>query len=199
MREYIISRANAPIDWSEIPKLNIDHQLWLETTVDIPAFGQICYSDDAFYVRLCAKEQHIRSEETGPLGMPYNDSCLEFFFCPVPGDSRYFNIEYNPDCCVYLGLGTGVPDQVRLLPLFECFDPVAKRTEDGWEVQYRVPFSFIRRFFPEFAIRSGMEIRANCFKCGNLTPQPHYLAWNPVLCQEMNFHRPEYFGVMRFE
>lgn len=199
MQEYQILRATAPIDWDRIPTLSIDHQLWLDTAVDIPAFAQICYGDDALYVRMWARERNIRAEETGSVGMPCNDSCLEFFFSPVPGDVRYFNIEYNPNCCLYLGLGTGVPDQVRLLPLFECFDPEAKRTEDGWEVQYRVPFSFIRRFFPEFAVRPGMEIRANCFKCGNLTPQPHYLAWNPVTCQEMNFHLPEYFGIMRFE
>ncbi|MBR5570284.1 MAG: hypothetical protein IKW10_05250 [Oscillospiraceae bacterium] len=39
-------------------------------------------------------------------------------------------------------------------------------------------------------------IRANCYKCGDLTPKPHYLSWNPVTSPNPDFHRPQDFGLM---
>ena len=67
-------------------------------------------------MRLRARERDIRAEYTGLTDMPCEDSCLEFFFSPRPGDSRYFNIEFNPNCCMYLGLCDGRDALVRLLP-----------------------------------------------------------------------------------
>ena len=85
-------------------------------SVDISATGQVCYDEEALYVRLTAKEKNIRAEGKGPLDAPCEDSCLEFFFCPMMEDNRYFNIEYNPNCCIYLGFASGVHDLVRLIP-----------------------------------------------------------------------------------
>lgn len=56
--------------------------------------------------------------------------------------------------------------------------------------------SCLELFFPEFA-PSG-TIRGNFYKCGNLTAQEHYLAWNRVDAECPDFHRPEYFGTMSF-
>lgn len=70
------------------------------------------------------------------------------------------------------------------------------RTADGWDVTYELPFKLLRLFFPEFA-PSG-TIRGNFYKCGDLTAQEHYLAWNRVDAECPDFHRPEYFGTMSF-
>ena len=199
MQEYTIVRKTGEINWAKIPYLTIGTQLWSDQPVDISSYAQFCYDEDAIYAHLWAREQHIRAEETGPAGKPFQDSCLEFFFSPVPGDTKYFNIEFNLNCCVYLGLGHGLADQVRLVPLYlDPLKPSARRTNDGWEVFYHIPYSFIRFFFPDFKAVPGLAIRANCFKCGDLTVQPHYFSWNPVECAEINFHRSEYFGQMIF-
>ena len=63
---------------------------------------------------------------------------------------------------------------------------------------YRVPFAFLRLFFPGFDPKPGDAIRANCFKCGDLTEVEHYFSWNPVDSPTPNFHRPEDFGRMVF-
>ena len=196
MKEYTITRVNGRPDWTTIPALAIDEQLW-RPRVDIAAFARIAWDDERLYVRLNAVEANIRAEHRGPLGMPCEDSCLEFFFSPTPGDPRYFNIEYNPNASLYLGFGDG-RNPIRLLPERDWFAAAAGRTADGWQVEYAVPFEFVRMFVPEFQPTVGGAIRANCYKCGDLTAAEHFLAWNPCTSEEPNFHRPQDFGLMRF-
>ena len=194
----IVRKPNI-LDWSNIPVIPIDEHM--ETPqVDIEAIAQICYDDEALYVRLAAKEREIRAEYTEPLDMPCQDSCLEFFFCPTAGDKRYFNIEFNPNCCVYLGIGSCLQDLVRLIPQSgDVLHPEAKRIEGGWEITYKVSADFIQRFFPEFQLKSGKVIRANFYKCGDLTVQEHELCWNRLAEGEHDFHRSCDFGILELE
>ena len=66
----------------------------------------------------------------------------------------------------------------------------------SWDLYYELPFSLIRLFFPDFAPEG--RLRANFYKCGDLTKQEHYLSWNRVECEKPDFHRPEYFGELIF-
>lgn len=197
MREYTITYTKEAPDWENIPKLDIDTVLWTEPA-PIDAWAQICRDDRALHVRLSAIEPYIRAENRDPMQEPCEDSCLEFFFCPDPEDNRYFNIEFNPNGLMYLGFGSGAHDLIRLMPEDEPITPHVVRTANGWNLTYSVPYSLILRFFPNFQPVSGGCIRANCFKCGNLTVHPHYLSWNPVTSEKPAFHRPEDFGVMYF-
>jgi hypothetical protein len=43
-----------------------------------------------------------------------------------------------------------------------------------------------------------MTLRGNCYKCGDLTEQEHYLSWNPVTSEHPCFHRPQDFGRLVF-
>lgn len=196
MKRYTIARVSGRPDWDAVPALDIDEQLW-RPPVDIAAQAKIAWDDERLYVRLEAREAHIRAVHTGNLGMPCEDSCLEFFFSPTPGDPRYFNIEYNPNASLYLGFGDGVNPN-RLLPEKDWFGAKTQRTQDGWTVEYAVPFAFVRVFVPGFAPTTGASMRANCYKCGDLTPAEHYLAWNPCTSEQPNFHRPQDFGLMIF-
>ena len=67
---------------------------------------------------------------------------------------------------------------------------------DGWSVEYEIPGEFVSRFFPGFTWHEGLRIRANAYKCGDLTPSPHYLSWNPMDPGIVSFHRPDHFGEM---
>ena len=55
---------------------------------------------------------------------------------------------------------------------------------------------FLRALFPGYELVSGTVIRANCYKCGDLTVKPHYLSWNPVVNPTPDFHRSCDFGAM---
>jgi len=198
MRKYTIAKKPEPLDWSAVPKLSIDNLLWSDP-VDIKAEAALCYDDDGLYVRLTAIEKNIRAENTGKLGIPCEDSCLEFFFSPINGDSRYFNVEVNPNGCLYLGFGSSRYNLHRLIALYESFSVETSRTPDGWLVTYRIPWDFIRLFFPEFKACSGTTMRANFYKCGDLTVQPHYFSWNPITLENPEFHCPDHFGLLCFE
>lgn len=199
MREYIIVRRPEPMDWANVPELEIDNVLW-DTEAGVRAWGQLCWDEEALYLRLRAREAHIRAEHPAEekLAAVCEDSCLEFFFSPAPGDARYFNIEYNPNACLYLGFGGERAKRVRLIPKRDPFEPETRRTSEGWEIAYRVPFDFLRQFCPDFAPKPGDALRANCYKCGDKTVREHYLSWNPVASPAPDFHRPQDFGRMVF-
>ena len=161
---------------------------------------QMYYDKDAIYIHQTAKEAHIRAEHRTPLAQVCEDSCMEFFFSPMPTDNRYFNFEWNYNGCLYLGIRTGRNHAVRLQPAdpVTLFDFHSNLTPDGWELFYKIPLSFIQLFFPDFHLQPGAKIRANCYKCGDKTVQPHYLSWNPCTSTAPDFHRPQDFGEMLF-
>ena len=117
-------------------------------------------------------------------------------------EDRYFNIEFNPNGCMFLGLGVSdISRHTRLIAdPKELFDIKVNFTNDGWEVFYKIPVEFIQRFFPEFTLESGKKIRANLYKCGDECVQPHYFSWCQVVpLPASSFHNPKIFGEMIFE
>lgn len=198
MKTYTIVPKAGALDWSAVPEADIDCCQW-GYFADISSKAQLCYDEEAIYVRLRAREANIRAEVKEQTGLPYFDSCLEFFFCPMEGNNTYFNIEMNPNCAMFLGIGTSNYDLIRLiLPEDGNFEATSVRTEDGWEITYRVPASFVRRFFPEFSMYPGKKIRGNFYKCGDETVVPHYFAWNPIENDILDFHQPDWYGEFIF-
>ena len=202
MKEATIPFAGAAIDWESIPKISISEQVRVRDS-DATAYAQICYTEDALQVRLTADEPEILRIENDPLGMPCMDSCLEFFFCPMVDDIRYFNFEFNPNACMFLGFGPSIDDLTRLIPIEnqkeELFAPEVSFHEGGWSVCFRVPYAFIRRFIPEFTAAPGKAIRANFYKCGERLQKPHSLAWCMVAREGRSiFHTPQQFGTLYF-
>jgi len=187
-------------DWSGIPVISMECS-YQQSPDDIHAFAQICYNPEMLYLHLWAEEPHIRAVETGPLGKPWQDSCLEFFFRPVPNDMRYFNFEFNPNGCMFLGVGSPDFGLTRLLPddVDGLFATKIIKAEKGWDLQFHIPSTFILRFFPAYKAAPGKSIYANFYKCGDFTAPPHYYSWNPVDGEPLSFHRPECFGRLFFE
>ena len=200
MRQYTIKKVTGEIDWAKVPALDVDNYLWCEP-LDIKMKSQICYSEEGLHVHLRAWEKDIRAELHEPMSMVCEDSCMEFFFRPMEGDLRYFNLEINPNGQMYIGFGPNMPKLVRLA-LQEEDTLLQKKwnyTEDGWEVFYTFPVEVIRVFFPGYELKSGMKIYANSYKCGDETVKPHFIAWNPVDVVVPSFHEPEHFGLMVLE
>ena len=200
MREYTIKKINGSPDWNTIPSLEVDNYQWCDE-LDIIMKAQICYDETGLHVHLRAWETDIRAELTAPMSMICEDSCMEFFFRPVDGDMRYFNLEINPNAQIYLGFGPNMPQLVRLALQDEdaILQKHANRTDGGWEVFFTFPVSVIRVFFPGYELKSGMNIYANCYKCGDETATPHFISWNRIESDIADFHQPEHFGRMVLE
>jgi hypothetical protein len=45
----------------------------------------------------------------------------------------------------------------------------------------------------------GMTATGNVYKCGDNLPVPHFISWNPITTENPDFHRPDFFGQMKFE
>ena len=201
-KEAIIPKVLSEADWSALPVLPITEQV-RPTASEAQANAQIGYDENYLYIRLTAEEEEIRREETAPLGMPCRDSCLEFFFRPEETDLRYINFEFNPNGCLYLGFGSGPGNLFRIVvsdaKRQALFAPALTIGAGKWEVQFRVPYTFICHFFPNFSAYPGKLLPANFYKCGDLLEKPHYLAWNMITRTGTGlFHTPEEFGTLRF-
>ena len=196
-KSYTIRSVAGKPDWESIPELEADRILW-KPDCGIRAFGRICHDAQHLFVCLRAAEKQIRAEYTAPLSPVHEDSCLEFFFMPK-GENRYFNFEINPNGCLHVGFGHGREDSTVLFrkDMARFFEIRTGKTPDGWEACYRIPLSFLCLFWPGFSF-TGILL-ANVYKCGDKTAHEHYLSWNPVSSGTPDFHRPEDFGVMRFE
>ena len=198
MKTAQLIRVTGPVDWDKLPRIAIDAPI-KESDSPATAFAQICATEDALLLHLSATEPEIRAEGTSPLAEVCEDSCLEFFFRPVEGEMRYFNMEWNPNCTLFLGFGSCIEDILRIVPEEEqkqqLFAPEVVRREDGWEIFFRVPYSFVRGFMPEFKVEPGKALYCNFYKCGDQLQQPHYLTWNPIMRQgRSRFHTPAEFG-----
>ena len=196
-RQYRIQQVTGEPDWDKIEKAPLDQRLWRPCEA-ISAYAQLAYDESRLYVHLHAEEAQIRAENSGVLDQPCQDSCLEFFLSAAECDARYLNIELNPNLCLYFGFGPGRVDRMRLLLPGggKTLNACCERTATGWDVAYELPFKLLQLFFPDFS-PSG-KIRGNFYKCGDLTAQEHYLAWNRVDAGHPDFHLPAYFGELCF-
>lgn len=199
MKTYTLKKITGAPDWSTIPVMPIDTLLWTDP-LPVTAQAQLCWDEDALYLRMEAIEPNIRMKETDRLAEICYDSCLEFFL-QLTEEPTYMNFEINPLANYLIGQGRcGVDRRLRIIvPDFETrMDPKVTFTENGWVLTYKVPFSFLQLFYPQFEAKVGVKVRANCYKCGDKTVKPHYLAWNPVVNDEPAFHKPDYFGQLIF-
>ncbi len=198
---YRIVKTDGAPNWDKIDTLSVDIP-YLNSPADYRTWAQFAYDDDKLYVHFSCEEPATRADERGLIGVPCEDCCMEFFFAPMQEDIRYFNIEFNYNACMYLGIGSSLDTLVRLLP--DCEDnvlyPHVYSTDTGWEIFYTIPFEFVRRFFPNFTVYRGKVMRANCYKCADKTVPPHYFSWNPIVYEgEFTFHAPKSFGTMIFD
>lgn len=198
MKSYTISpvHTETPV-WTEVPYLQVDNVQWLPDA-GIRMVQQLCYDDKHLYVHQRAWEQDVRAEHTGYLQQVCEDSCMEFFFSVA--DDRYFNVEINPNGCIRFAFGYANGVRTQLVPkdLEILFDIRADMLSDGWELFYQIPLSFLQLFYPSYHWKPGTQMRANCYKCGDLTARPHYLTWSPVASERPNYHRPQDFGLLLF-
>ena len=68
-----------------------------------------------------------------------------------------------------------------------------------WRVEYGIPFDLFEAYIGNrLDFRKTATWRGNFYKCGDKTSHPHWASWSPI-GEELNFHCPQYFGVLEFE
>lgn len=139
----------------------------------------------------------LKAEYTSDKDPVWEDSCVEFFFAPFPGEG-YYNIECNPRGCIYMCYGKDRA-QRTFLPesSYKAIVRTVKMQGAGqWGVRLEIPSSVfcLGSSFSEYSELT--QARGNLYKCGGV--QRHYLSFFPILTPRPDFHRPEYFGKIEF-
>lgn len=165
----------------------------------------IGHGSTEIYLQYNVRERNTRAiylQDNDPV---WNDSCVEFFFSPGEEDT-YYNLEVNCIGTLLLGYGRKKPDRERagqdVLKKIRRIsslkhEPAEFSDEITWSVALAIPVEV----FYGHAIHSlsGMQCRANFYKCGDEMKVPHYLSWQPINTDSPNFHLPEFFGTLFFE
>jgi hypothetical protein len=165
----------------------------------------IGYTDREILLKYYINEQYFKAEKTETNQMVCEDSCVEFFVSPAD-DGIYYNFEFNGIGTCLLGSGTGRTDSTRVDP--EIVSKIRRQTSVGgapvkerkspfsWTITIAIPKEvFFRHNIKEL---KGKTFRANFYKCGDMLPVPHFVTWNPVKTGKPDYHRPEYFGLVKF-
>jgi hypothetical protein len=165
----------------------------------------IGYTDNEILLKYYITEKHFKAEKTRSNQMVCEDSCVEFFVSPAD-DGIYYNMEFNGIGTCLLGAGTARensakadPEIISKIRRFSSVGlaPVRERTGRFlWHLTVAIPFEVF--FHHKVKDLKGKIFRANFYKCGDMLSVPHYVTWNPVGTENPDYHRPEYFGKLKF-
>lgn len=165
----------------------------------------IGYTSKEILLKYFVEENWFKAEKTESNQEVYEDSCVEFFVSPAD-DGIYYNFEFNGIGTCLMGSGTerenrnrtdpDIISWIRRLPSAGT-KPIGERTgRFGWTLTLAIPYQVF--FVHRITSLGGKIIRANFYKCGDKLTMPHFLSWNPVKTEDPDFHKPEYFGILKF-
>lgn len=187
----------------------IDELPWPESYPEKPyARFNIAHSNEEVYIKYYIREEYTRAIHTMTNDAVYEDSAVEFFVKPFDSDPRYYNFEINAIGVIHAACGTGREGRKTLPPsLIEGIRTLSTMGTQPFEeiqgdIQWKVLVAIPLVTLVEHSIDSlsGMKMRANFHKCGDLLSKPHYIMWNPGKrdAPKPEFHLSDYFGEIEF-
>ena len=162
-----------------------------------------------FHVR----DRYVRCRGTNYFDPVWKDSCVEFFAQPKP-ERGYFNFEFNCGgafLCSHIVNPERTPDgfkeftkvPARIGKTIRAWSSLPPRVEAEiadpvmWTLRFFIPLALFEHYVGPLGELSGQVWRGNFFKCADESSHPHWACWSPV--DQLNFHRPNCFGTIRFE
>ena len=197
--------------WEKIKPIRIENRMGEEPRFRPITEAKMLYDAANVYVIFRVRDKFVKSTVTTYNGHVSGDSCVEFFFSPNSAEpGHYFNLEVNAGGTPLIFFITNPRKEFTKLPdslidqieiahsLPNVVNPEITE-EVTWTIEYRIPLGILKPFTEVTIPSPGVTWRANFYKTGSDTSNPHYYTWSPVSYPEPNFHLPEYFGVLTFE
>jgi hypothetical protein len=197
--------------WRDIESIKINLSHWPVQSEHIPyTEAKLQYDAAHLYVIFRVHDCYVRAVTSQINGEVWKDSCVEFFFAPNPDKPyAYFNLEAN--CCGILlaQCHTGPRQNSRFLDVEDCHRINIDSSASGpirneiaksltWTLEYVVPFELLARYADIMKPVRGVTWYGNFYKCADDCSYPHWMAWSSINSEELDFHRPDYFGVLTF-
>jgi len=187
----------------DIPKELIDNVCWESYPYKPEVAFAMGYGEQGVFLKFYVEEKHLRAINAEPNQPVYEDSCVEFFIS-FDDEAEYYNFEFNCAGTCLLGFGKGRDGRELISP--EIIKKITSQStlrsatnaeaNIGWELTLAIPFSAFQHH--NITSLSDKKCRANFYKCGDMLPEPHFLAWNTIISETPNFHLPEFFGRVEF-
>ncbi len=189
------------------PLNNVDWREWKKFPYQPEVSFRIAHDDSLLFLKYYVKEAHVLARQSQPNTPVHRDSCVEFFVDPLQ-DGNYYNFEFNCIGTAHLAYGPDrsnrkfIPaDMVKSkIKTWSTLGNVPFEEKSGafeWEMVIVIPSSIFT--FNKGLSFSKLISNANFYKCGDDTTQRHYLSWNPIKTPNPDFHRPDQFGVLKFQ
>ncbi len=197
--------------WHSVTQLGIDN-FRIESSDHRPVTScKLQYSKLGLFGLFKVEDRYVRCVHTGFQSDVYKDSCVEIFLEPFPGKG-YFNFEFS---CGGSLLVFHVKDPLRSNGGFRDSEPLdsqddlqvlrfhsapesiepEQQSAKTWFLEFFIPFTIFEKYVGP--LQSMASWKGNLYKCGDETSHPHWASRAPL--DELNFHRPQNFGVFRFK
>ncbi len=185
-----------------LPRQGISNICWLKLK-NVPDVNfVVAYTCDALFLKYYVKENTHRAICRISNEPVFKDSCVEFFIA-VDDSGNYYNFEFNSLGTCLASYGKDRHDRAKLtldiIANINCRSKWISHSSSThqfeWELTLTLPVSAF--CFNDIQLRPLQLYQVNFYKCGDDLPEPHYLAWNPVRSEVMDFHQPQFFGTLQ--
>lgn len=193
------------LDLNDFQPQTIDCLNWKEFPYKPEVQFKITNDGQLIYLQFKVSEKYIRAEETIINGDVYKDSCVEFFISPR-ADGKYYNFEfscigvphvaYGPDRYQRLKLPIEIIEQIKIKSSLGTEPFAEKKGDFTWKLNVEIPINCF--IYDHLKSLDGLRARANFYKCGDATSEPHYLSWSPIGTEKPDYHQYPYFGNLLF-
>lgn len=201
-----ISEIPALLDREGIAFNPIDKDNWNWSDSNPEVKFRIVHCGNAIALHFHVKDSEQRAMASCDNDDVWEDSCCEFFLSP-DGNDVYYNFECNCTCKLLLHGGRKGKENRSSAPT-QAYASVqrwstlgtgrfdTRQGECEWDLVEIIPASAL--FLHDIRDFSGLDMKANFYKCGDKLDRPHYLSWAPIQNPEPAFHCPEFFGRIHF-
>jgi cellulose/xylan binding protein with CBM9 domain len=219
-RTYLVRKMQNPLaidaNWEKKAWLNAECIYIDQILGEKPGFiprteARLMYDERFLYVIFRVRDRFVKALTTKSNGPVYEDSCVELFFSPDSTKPlQYFNLEVNCGATPlmrysripkkdYTTVGRKDLKQIEIAATMPTIVYPEIQKDTTWIIEYSIPFKMIEEYARISHPKPGVIWKANLYKIGDLTSNPHYLTWAPIESPVPNFHLPKFFGTLVFE
>lgn len=184
-----------------LPKHPISEKPWAAYPYHPKATFTIAHTGHDILLKYYVEEAHLRCVNVDINAPVYEDSCVEIFI--AFDEAGYYNLEFNCLGTALVGYGQDRSHRSLLegngIRRIKYAAKLSNERGDlyQWELMLMIPVPLFKHH--SINSLSGLVCKANFYKCGDLTQQPHYLSWRAIEAPEPDFHLPQFFGTLIFQ